>query len=328
MECNKCLNATSPTKSLKCVRCFESFHPKCAGTTIEYLKKLSKIHRSQWKCSSCQLQDPRSLRSYSVSLSDTQTPPAANTEPSSVSTLILEELKMIRNEFKELKLCMDNCLKKMEEFHSTLTSLENKVEILEDKLIDCTEKAAKNEAEILKLKENPHLNRISELEQWARMNNLEISGIPIRTTENLNNTILDIAKVLDVPLKPDDIEYIHRVRPWRRDAANAGSSSSPPPPGIIVRFCRRTIKEELQAAARAKRGLTTTEIGLKESARRIYLNDHLTPHSKRLLYQAKGYKISHNVSHVWVKNSKIFVRKNDGAPPILINSETDFLKIA
>ncbi|KAI8429265.1 hypothetical protein MSG28_007771 [Choristoneura fumiferana] len=72
------------------------------------------------------------------------------------------------------------------------------------------------------------------------------------------------------------------------------------PPAIVVRFTQRRRKNELLAAVRARRGLTTSDIGLPGPAAAVYVGDHLTPVNKLLLKQARQLKLEHNYSYLWV----------------------------
>ncbi|VVC99826.1 unnamed protein product [Leptidea sinapis] len=116
---------------------------------------------------------------------------------------------------------------------------------------------------------NDELRRVNnEQDQHSRLNNVEISGVPVSN------------------------DNIHRVRRFVNPNISEGQtqSSSSRPPAIIVRFSRRLRKDTLIAAVRARRGLTTADIGLPGPTVNLYLSDHLTPSNKLLLKQARKIK--------------------------------------
>ena len=81
-------------------------------------------------------------------------------------------------------------------------------------------------------------------------------------------------------------------------------------------------------AARQKKGLTTTDIGLKSTpAVKIFINEHLTENGRKLFYQAKQYKAKNNIKHLWKKNNRIYMRREDQGKVLQINHKTDFDKL-
>ncbi|CAH2091571.1 unnamed protein product [Euphydryas editha] len=69
------------------------------------------------------------------------------------------------------------------------------------------------------------------------------------------------------------------------------------------------------------------ELGFGDSALKIFVNDHLTAENKKLLTMVKSIAKEKNVCYVWVKHSKIHVRKNDTSPVHIIGKESDLNKI-
>lgn len=111
---------------------------------------------------------------------------------------------------------------------------------------------------------------------------------------------------------------------------NIQSKTPPPeprPPAIIVKFTRRITKDQLLAAVRARRGLTTADIGLAGPATNIYVGDHLTPSNKLLLKQARQLKVDLNYSFLWIRDCKIFLRKNDKSKVIRVQNQSDLDKL-
>ncbi|KAL4707987.1 hypothetical protein ACJJTC_010603 [Scirpophaga incertulas] len=176
------------------------------------------------------------------------------------------------------------------------------------------------------LKEIPALkDRITSLEedlndknQWLRSNNVEIKGVPMKDRENLLEIVTSIGNKIMYPVTRPSINFAVRV-----PSHNSGGDKTKP---IIVSFLNRYLKEDFVAAARSFKTLRPVDIGLVGTGR-IFVNDHLTVQNKLLLSKAKSLAKENDFDYVWVKNTKIFVRKNSQSPVISIKKEKDLQKI-
>ncbi|KAJ2937399.1 hypothetical protein O0L34_g19081 [Tuta absoluta] len=149
----------------------------------------------------------------------------------------------------------------------------------------------------------------------ARLNNVEIKGVPLRNNENLFKVASAIGTAINYATDERQINYIARVPVYGSNEKN-----------IIITFLNRYVKENYVAAFRSKKTLLASEIGFTGN-KSIFINDHLTPDSKKLLTKAKALKNEKNYAYIWVKFCKIHIRKNDTSPVIIINSENDLNKI-
>ncbi|XP_026746089.1 uncharacterized protein LOC113507431 [Trichoplusia ni] len=143
------------------------------------------------------------------------------------------------------------------------------------------------------------IKECNNAKQFSMLNNLEISGIPFTKGENLYSILRDLCLRVGFALLESDVDTIHRVR---RFGSNDESSQVLRPPAIIVRFTQRKRKNELLAAVRARRGLTTAEIGLPGVAVTVYVGDHLTPANKLLLKQARELKAELQYTYLWIRD--------------------------
>ncbi|XP_061726987.1 uncharacterized protein LOC133532388 [Cydia pomonella] len=162
-------------------------------------------------------------------------------------------------------------------------------------------------------------------EQQCRINNLEISGIPFSKGENLDVIIRSIATKVGLTLTPTDIDHIHRVQ--RFMPKNTTANGFTMPPNVIVKFTQRRRKNEIIAAVRARRGLTTTDLGMDGASKPVFVNDHLAPHNKLLYKSVRELGRERNYKYIWLNDCKIFMRKNDNSKSIHISSENDLKKI-
>ncbi|XP_013195930.2 uncharacterized protein LOC106139104 [Amyelois transitella] len=216
---------------------------------------------------------------------------------------IKSENKQNANDVKNLK--ADN-----ENLHTKLASLEKK---LSDSTVTIADLS----------------NQLSYKDQQNRMNNLEISGVPCTKSENLLNIIQTISAKIGVSLCISDIDHIHRVRrfPVTRKINDNSAQAAAQIPNIIVRFTQRQKKSDLLAAVRARRGLTTADLNIDGPARPVFVSEHLTPSNKMLYSQTRKLGRECGYAYIWIRDCRIFVRKNDASKPILISSESDLTKI-
>ncbi|XP_022194553.2 uncharacterized protein LOC111052228 [Nilaparvata lugens] len=148
-------------------------------------------------------------------------------------------------------------------------------------------------------KENCQLREeINFLQQRSRIENIEITGVPQTDSENIYSVLGAVAKAIGVPYKDDDIAIAHRV-------PNTGGNFN-----IIVKFVARKIKIAWLEAAKKKRGINSSDLGLGLPKSAVYINEHLSPINKQLLGKAKELRKNGKLTYVWVKSGKIFVRKD------------------
>ncbi|KAL0902479.1 hypothetical protein ABMA27_000337 [Loxostege sticticalis] len=153
-------------------------------------------------------------------------------------------------------------------------------------------------------------------EQWARLNNVEIKGIPLKKGENLFSIVELISRVVNYAVPKSQINYISRI------PVHDSKEKS-----IIVCFINRYIKEEFVAAARALKSISLQDLGFTGPGR-VFINDHLTPEHKKLLTKTKSVLKAKDYRYIWVKYGKIHVRKSDMSHVVIINTENDLNKLS
>lgn len=162
---------------------------------------------------------------------------------------------------------------------------------------------------------------LNTLLQRDRLQNLEITGIPLKSNENLNFYVINLAKFVNVNITYQDIEYVTRAQPRTRNSNK--------PRTIIVKLKTRLLRDTIISGVRAKKTIFTSDIGITSpDPQRVYVNEHLTPANKLLYLQARRKKSTANFKHLWVRDGKIFARKADSSPLIIIRSLNDLDKIA
>ncbi|KAG8270403.1 hypothetical protein J6590_085783 [Homalodisca vitripennis] len=93
--------------------------------------------------------------------------------------------------------------------------------------------------------------------------------------------------------------------------------------GIVVKFVRRTDKEELMKKRRGKkRDFSTRHLGLTMDIP-VYLNESLSPARRRLLAQARQLRKERGYKYIWLRNGNILLRKEEKAPVVEIRTQAD-----
>ena len=157
---------------------------------------------------------------------------------------------------------------------------------------------------------------LNELQQYSRRNNIEISGIPQHEGENTDDIVMKIAGAVGVKVTPEDIDISHRLP--RRHQDQRGQVQHPP---IIVKFTRRTIRNKIYYSRQQLKDKTPRQLHLDDqSTNRIYINENLTPTTKRLFHQVNERRKHLKWKFIWTSNGKIYVRKNEDAESIMISS--------
>ncbi|CAK1548832.1 unnamed protein product [Leptosia nina] len=319
--CISCLTDLDLSTQIRCTKCSRGCHSMCANLKPD-------VTPDSWTCPPCLRRDQR----------------GENTSPDKVHASSNR-----RNKESGL---VDRCVSK-EDLQKFITdgigqALDCRLAHLENKLIESLKSSLfieireeiksiitpfLKEAECLreevnKLKNDIQVNNsyIEELrsqmnkqQQWNRINNLEIVGLPQTSNESTRTIVQKIADHAGVALQEDEIEYANRVQPKQ--------SVSGRPKAIVVRLKSRDLKDRIISGLRKKRGILTTDIGMSGDSKKFFVNEHLTPDNKYLLKKAKERANSKGFKFVWVRNCCIFLRRNEESPVITINLERDLAKI-
>lgn len=214
---------------------------------------------------------------------------------------LLEELKSelrqdIRTLTESVKYCSDTC-DGVNEIQKDMKELKLEIRRLVDKNLDLE-------------KENKNLrDRLDELEQHHRLNNVEIKGLPVDCDEV--EIVKEIGKKLGEEIVDTDIDICHRVDiPHSKDR------------NVIVRFSRRSKRNAVLAKAKKMR-LTTEALGFEGASKPVFLNEHLTQKNKRLLGAAIAKKKSVAWKYVWTSNGKVLARRGESTSILRISTMSD-----
>lgn len=123
--------------------------------------------------------------------------------------------------------------------------------------------------------------RMRNIEQYSRRNNIKVSGIPISPQEDVKLIVKDLGAALGVEVQPSDIAAAHRVPSYTKDRL----------PAVVTQFHSRDLKEALLVKFREARTksshITVYQVYKVFPQNRVYVNDHFSPQNKQFLAKLK-----------------------------------------
>uniref|UniRef100_A0A8D8YDL7 FP protein C-terminal domain-containing protein n=1 Tax=Cacopsylla melanoneura TaxID=428564 RepID=A0A8D8YDL7_9HEMI len=239
-----------------------------------------------------------------------------------ITKLMNEFKKDMKKEFNESRKQMKNEMNEFQESlefnHSKLDEIIAKMGNMQKTMNKMTERQDQLEKENkeLKVQLKELKYTVEDLQQYTRNRNVQIDGIPSKQDEDLRMMMKNIGEKIEVKILDSDIDKIHRI-PTK-------STNNPEP--IVVQFTTRRVRDEIVKKAKEKKPCTN-DLQMQCTNRNIYVNEHLTPQKKQILYEAKKIKEEKQYKFLWCKNGKIFVRKDEKSMTIHLNSREDLNKI-
>jgi hypothetical protein len=271
------------------------------------------VSSQKWSCSSCTAEF-RLRRSASES-----TPVRAADD--AASCLTLDNLGEVLDSFKrevltgqgELAASLRSCHEKLDN-NSALLSSQEEIIRSQNEIIA----RLQSENENLRKKLEEVCVSVDNIEQRARLNTVEIHGIPSRSDENVETVVLDVCRAVGMDLRRDAIDCCHRLK-------RVGDR---PTAGVVVKFVRRSDAEELLRKRRVKKDLSSANVGFPGSSFPVYINRSLTALRRKLFSLVKQKQREKGWKYVWLDASgHIKVRMLDGSAVFRVNSTSDLEKL-
>ena len=161
--------------------------------------------------------------------------------------------------------------------------------------------------EIERLKEE-----INSIQQYLRVNNLEIVGLPApndgESDETLIVNALNQLEGLDDPIRPEDIDISHPLNSKRKDKKSVH----------VARFVSRKTKFAILAAKKREENKQ-----FKFRNNDVFINEHLSKTNREIFALAQEKKRALNYKHCWSRGGSIFLRKSDDSETLTISKKSD-----
>lgn len=335
MECAKCKQAVADGDVIRCSACMVNMHYLCAPFTELEFKKILPMNKLKWKCVACK-------NKKVITSTKTSSPKQVLDSNSSILNVDTEALTAYLDaKFKSLceqwREDIQQAIKNVTNiFKQDVQNLNNRIDLCEENITRIDQKldlvpSIQNDAD-LKL-ENDLLrqdlvdlqDRLDDLDQSARSCNVEIQNVPAKKGENLVQLASNLGQLIGVEIPAEAIKAVHRV------AQGVGAINRPK--NIILQLTTRRLRDDIIAAARSRRTLSTSDLFAPSNAaeaadsRRFYINEHLTLRKKILFSRARDLAKEKGYKYVWVRNANIMLRKIDEGRVLHIRNDKDLQKI-
>ena len=159
-------------------------------------------------------------------------------------------------------------------------------------------------------------DEINNIQQYLRVNNLEIVGLPVpnegESEETLLLNALNNLEGIDNPIRHEDIDISHPLNSNRKDGK----------PVHIVRFLSRKTKNMVLTAKKQEDNKQ-----YKFRNKDIYINEHLSKQNRALFAAAQERKKNLNYKYCWTRSGVINMRKTDNSQIITISGTEDLTNL-
>lgn len=211
-------------------------------------------------------------------------------------------LKSIKESNQNIESAVTYLSEQNEEFRSKISHLECQI---------------KEDREYIRLLEN----KLEEGQIAHRKADFVIKNVPRTENESkkeLVEMVVCLSSNLECKMTLSDIKDIYRVRSKKTEHTNAP---------IIVETNSTLLKTDLLKKAkmfntRHHEKLRAKHVGMKTNEEvPIFLSEHLTANSARLHYLSRDLAKSKNYKFCWTAYGKVYVRKDEQSPIIMIRNE-------
>lgn len=348
------MNVVEEGEGLQCFICHQWYDLLCANISDKRLKSMSAVCKSTWKCLGClnklpkvdntntparptRLESPIKDDSPPVHTNVTQRTKKSQRRLSEhESDMLLTEItsgslrEIIRQEIghalrdtvtEVVKEEFNRVYELVDEVKRSISFYNHKYEEMKTTLEEKSAKIQKLEKDNTMLQNslNEISKRMNSLEQHARSSNIEVQCVPEHRSENLITTVLQLSKVINCDIKETDIQLC--IRTAKKDTQNTR------PRSILVKFNTPRLRDTFFAAAitfnknNANNKLNSSHLGIAaDPPTPIFVAEHLSAENKALHAATRIRSKELKYKFVWVRNGKIFMKKDESSQSIIINS--------
>lgn len=326
------------TGGATCSRCKMSYHKQCVA--------LGAASPKHWICPCCTVDMPRQdntdtpVKGICEESPVERRPRGEDTivkEPSTKCEIDVDWGKQLVSAITALRLETENLRKEISNLRSELGAVKNDLSTCKSDLSAVSETVKTLEKRICSLENRQEpdksttgleqtvaelKNELNNRDQCLLSNDLEISGIPENEHENPQHIVKTLALKMGIDLQDQDVADVFRSGP-RHLVADHTENAQRRPRTIVVRLVRRSTRDCLLQAARVRRSLSTSDMGLSGPRCNIYMNERLTKFNRNLLRQAKEEARRLQWKFIWTKNGQILIRRREGETVYRIVSQQD-----
>eukprot|EP00745_Piridium_sociabile_P044228 TRINITY_DN92305_c0_g1_i2.p1 TRINITY_DN92305_c0_g1~~TRINITY_DN92305_c0_g1_i2.p1 ORF type:complete len:311 (-),score=57.34 TRINITY_DN92305_c0_g1_i2:195-1127(-) len=189
-------------------------------------------------------------------------------------------------------------------------------------------------------------DRVDELEQYGRRNNMRVTGIPETEGESTDTLVTKLAEKMGVDVTEDMLDRTHRVG---RKPEGDRTPVPAQPRAIIVKFTTYRAKVTMMSNRRMLAKLDVTDLvpnatwpdlpasrtagrrpgtgGSGSTSRRVFLNDDLTRVRAKVAARARALKRENKLQDTWDREGVIFCKRGDSIYKITTERELSTLVV-
>lgn len=324
-SCGACKNDISDDGDFStCGHCKVSYHFKCSISEQTW-RGLSSNKKKEWMCAPCR----KKKGDGEGTGNNSSTPDNANQQKINSIEKLLEkkfaEQEKKMSEFTErMEKKFDKKFKDMETslnfLHETVTDLTKSVKEIEKNNVIMNTKYEKIDGQTkqLQAKVKGLETYIHDMDQKALSAKLEISGFPHGVDdERVVRKVMEKITI-DPPIQRTD--YVIQSRPAPRN------NEKPKP--IVVTYRSEQMRNAIMKKVKQdKPNIKVKSIIQGGEDTPVFINESLTPHYKKVFFEAKKLKSQKNYAFLWVTEGKILLKTSQDGRAIKINSVEDVEKL-
>ena len=215
---------------VKCFNCLNIFHFTCAGVKESTERRKAKKEKEKWRCKQfCRAKKDTESESEGKK-DEVDDVEVEDDDKQLLSVIKSDELKLI---YLALNIKMNQVINSVSFMSKKYDEIMVKVNE-NDKLVnDLKKDIMKKDREIQEI-----ANKVEELEQYTRKENIEIHGIEKQekdTDAQLYRSVFMLFEKWSIPVHDQDVSIVHRLY----------SRNQPDMPPIILRLKDRRLKEKI-----------------------------------------------------------------------------------
>lgn len=97
--------------------------------------------------------------------------------------------------------------------------------------------------------------------------------------------------------------------------------------GKIIAVLKNYVNKKNLMEMTRKKKLKAKNVNLKWKDESIFINHYLTQTSSNLFYKTRRYAKEHNYKYIWLRDCKLFIRKDETNKVILTEDENSLLRL-
>lgn len=230
-----------------------------------------------------------------------------------------DSVSLILNKLDNIQMVIDNNTADLAAIKTELTSFKAEVnksfQQVNKDIMNSKKEIIENKKQTKMLnRQMTYVNQqIIEFSQIPFQNYVRIDNIPFKENENLMDIIKTIAKVINVKLNEDSIDFVYRQKIKSVNGC----------PSIILKFITNSLKTKFIIHSKQNKNKLKAELFEPNATELIYVNEYLSSLKYNVLRKAKSYKKEGYLHSVWNRNGKIWIRLLENSQPQSVSTLED-----